>query len=63
MCKKCIVITGSTSGIGKALTNLFSKDYKVFAGYRNADLIEQDVNVDYFYIDLTDKESIAGAAE
>ena len=63
MSKKCIVITGVTSGIGKALTNLFSKDYKVFAGYRNSDLIEHDDNVDYFYIDLTDKESIAGAAE
>ena len=33
--KKTYVITGSTSGIGKALLEVFVKDNIVFAGYRN----------------------------
>ena len=32
---KTIVITGATSGIGKALIEAVSKDSIVFAGYRN----------------------------
>ncbi|MCM1339700.1 MAG: SDR family NAD(P)-dependent oxidoreductase [Muribaculaceae bacterium] len=62
---KSIVITGSTSGLGKELVNLFSKsgDWKIFAGYRNEKLIEQIDNVEYFYIDMTDRESIVSAAD
>lgn len=33
--KKVFVITGATSGIGRALVNEFSKNSTVFAGYRN----------------------------
>jgi len=35
MKKKIIVITGSTSGIGKAILNRFVKNNTVFAGFRN----------------------------
>ena len=47
-----IVITGSTSGIGKALVDLLSIDNYIFAGYRNSAKVKDIVNVDYFYIDL-----------
>lgn len=60
---KNIVITGSTSGIGKELTELLSVDNKVFAGYRNKTLISDRTNVDYFYIDMTNRQSINDAAE
>ena len=51
---KTVVITGSTSGIGKELVKSFSAggDFKIFAGYRNQDLISPLDNVEYFYIDM-----------
>ena len=60
---KNIVITGSTSGIGKELVKLFSQDCHVFAGYRNQNLIEQYENVEYFYIDMKDRQSISDASD
>lgn len=60
---KNIVITGSTSGIGKELVKLFSNsgEYRIFAGYRNETLIEKFDNVDYFYIEMTNPQSIVDA--
>ncbi len=59
-----IVITGTTSGLGKELVKVFTAaGWKVFAGYRNKDLIVPQENVEYFYIDMTDRKSIADAAE
>lgn len=60
---KTVVITGSTSGIGKELVKIFSKNCKVFAGYRNEKLIENIDNVEYFYIDLIDRNSINSAID
>ena len=63
---KNIVITGSTSGIGKELVNQFSKgDYVVFCGYRNKAKLAECLpeNVIPFYIDMTDRKSILDAAE
>jgi len=62
---KNIVITGTTSGLGKELVKVFAKDNdcKIFAGYRNKDLIEPAENVEYFYIDMKDGESIIQAAQ
>ena len=40
-----IVITGSTSGIGKALVDLLSIDNYIFAGYRNSAKVKDIVNV------------------
>jgi len=62
---KRIVITGSTSGIGKELVRLFSQDCCVFAGYRNSEKLQKDLpeNVIPFYIDMTDRASVAQAAE
>ena len=62
---KTVVITGSTSGIGKELVKIFveSGDFKIFAAYRNKDLIITDSCVEYFYMDMTNKMSIVDAAE
>lgn len=63
--KKSIVITGSTSGLGKELVKLFAQneDYIVFASYRNKDKIEQIArNIEYFYMDLCNDNSIIEAA-
>ena len=60
---KTVVITGSTSGIGKELIKLFAGDCKVFAGYRNDKLLVPLDNVEYFYINMLDSTSISDAAE
>jgi len=65
---KTIVITGSTSGIGNLLVNEFiEQGCRVFAGYRNEDLkagLEQiSENVVPFYIDMSEKETIAKAVD
>ena len=63
---KKYVITGSTSGIGKALLEHFCEGNIVFAGYRNekylADLKKFE-NVIPFYIDMEKTETIEQAAE
>ena len=61
--KKTYVITGATSGIGKALLNAFVKDNIVFAGYRNEKYVEdlESVGAIPFYIDMERKESISQA--
>lgn len=64
--KRIIVITGATSGIGKALTEKFSENNIVFAGYRNPDY-ESDLkaissNVVPFFIDMEDSSIVDGAA-
>ena len=64
MMKKTYVITGATSGIGKALLKFFVKDNIVFAGYRNEKYIEEIKNLGAvpFYIDMENPNSIADAA-
>ncbi len=61
---KTIVITGSTSGIGKALTEFFAKNNCVFAGYRNESYVKEleDLGVIPFYINMSEPESIKLAA-
>lgn len=64
--KKTVVITGATSGIGRALTEKFADDCVVFAGYRNPDY-ERDLkkissNVRPFFIDMEKSSLIDGAA-
>ena len=58
---KTYVITGSTSGIGKALLEEYSKNNIVFAGYRNENLKIEGENIIPFYIDLTKPETITNA--
>lgn len=64
---KTYVITGGTSGIGKALVEYFSKDNIVFAGYRNEakkqELIEYSENIIPFYVDYNKPETIDSATE
>ncbi len=60
---KTYVITGSTSGIGKALLEEYSKTSIVFAGYRNVDLKVEGENIIPFYIDMTKPESIDAASK
>lgn len=62
---KTYVITGATSGIGKALVDYFSKDNFVFASYRDEsklDNIKSD-NVIPFYLDYAQPETIKPAVE
>lgn len=63
---RTIVITGATSGIGKALVEAFSEDNIVFAGYRNPDyeipLKKISSNVIPFFIDMEKTSLIDGAA-
>ncbi len=64
--KKNIVITGATSGIGKALCEKFAQENTVFAGYRNEKLVPDlkaiSHNVIPFYIDFKHVDSVAFAA-
>lgn len=60
---KVYVITGSTSGIGKALLEEYSKENTVFAGYRNENLKPEGRNIIPFYIDYTKPETIKPAID
>lgn len=64
---KTYIITGATSGIGKALTAHFSQNNIVFAGYRNEDkkksLEEISSNIIPFYIDYSKPETISPAID
>ena len=64
---KVYVITGSTSGIGKAVLDKLSKDCSnlIFAGYRNRSKLPDNIpeNVQYFYMDMTNRASIKEAAQ
>ena len=52
---KTYVITGATSGIGKALVEVLSKENIVFAGYRSeqkgTELAKFSKNIYPFYVD------------
>ena len=68
MMTKTYIITGSTSGIGKALTEKLSKNNIVFAGYRDEKKCEKcgynkNSNIIPFFIDMTDSESVIHAGE
>ncbi len=63
---KTFVITGATSGIGKALLEEFSKENKVFAGYRNPKYeteLSSMQNVIPFFIDMEKPYTITGASD
>lgn len=62
---KTYVITGATSGIGKALTDYFSKDNLVFASYRDESKLEllNSDNITPFYLDYSKPETIFPAIE
>lgn len=64
---KTYVITGSASGIGRALLEKIAKDNVVFAGFRNKDHEEAlraiSPNIYPFYIDYSKPETIRFAAE
>ena len=61
--KKIYVITGATSGIGKALAEHFSKENTVFVGYRNKEKLESlPQNAIPFFIDSNNEKSIESAA-
>lgn len=63
---KTYVVTGSTSGIGKAVVEELEKDAKniIFAGYRDIDKVPHNYpqNTIYFNIDLSNSDSIKNAA-
>ena len=61
--RKTYVITGSTSGIGKALLQKLVKNNTVFAGYRNEKYVAEleEFGAIPFYIDMEREESIRQA--
>ena len=61
---KTYVITGSTSGIGKALLKRLVKDNIVYAGYRNEKYAQEleAMGAIPFYIDMQKRETIAQVA-
>ena len=64
---KVYVITGATSGIGKALLKVLAKDNMVFAGYRSEqkakELVSYGKNVIPFYVDYAKPETVGPAVE
>lgn len=62
--KKTYVITGATSGIGKALLKRLVRDNTVFAGYRNEKYVSEleEIGAIPFFIDMQKRETIAQAA-
>lgn len=62
--KKTYVITGATSGIGKALLKRLVKDSIVFAGYRNEKYAGEleSIGAIPFYIDMERSDTIAQAS-
>lgn len=64
---KTYVVTGATSGIGKALVTILSKDNIVFAGYRSEEkgkeLASFSDNIFPFYVDYAKPETIFAAVE
>lgn len=67
MTNKIYVITGATSGIGKALVERLAKDNIVFAGYRSEskgiELGQLSKNIHPFYVDYAKPETISSAVE
>ena len=63
--KKVYVVTGATSGIGKALVSVLSKNNIVYAGYRSEDKAQElrnlSENITPFYVDYAKPETVAGA--
>ena len=63
---RTVVISGATSGIGRALVEEFAKDCIVFAGYRNENYLDDlqaiSGNVRPFFMNMEDKASIAKAS-
>jgi len=64
---KIYVVTGATSGIGKALVENLSKTSIVFAGYRSESKKEElrkiSENIFPFYVDYANPETVKGAVE
>ena len=64
---KIYVITGATSGIGKALVESLAKDSIVFAGYRSEkkcdELRKISKNIYPFYVDYAKPETISSAVD
>lgn len=64
---KTYVITGSASGIGRALLTKLAENNIIFAGYRNksqeADLKKISANIYPFYVDYNEPETIKKACE
>lgn len=66
MTKKTILITGASSGMGKAATELFAaRGWRVFAGARRTELIPTGENIHPMHLDVCDHNSnlafVAGA--
>ena len=60
---KKVLITGTSRGIGKVIANYFlEKDYQVILTYHNSKEIINHKNVDNYYLDLSNEQSIIDLA-
>lgn len=67
MTNKVYVITGATSGIGKALVEILGKENIIFAGYRSEEkreeLLKISENIKPFYVDYSKPATISQALD
>lgn len=61
--QKVILVTGASSGLGKEIIEILSKDYVVYAGIRNIGEVEEGENIRSVKLDITSDKDTKDAIE